>query len=83
MRIKSKTTFIHDGSVVTPGHEVDVPESIGMYLIDLGLAEQVSGGKGVKEEITVDTSDIQAKAAEAAKALKAPTKEPKKRTQAK
>ena len=70
MRIKALTAFMHDSVFIATGTEVDVPESVGIYLIDQKAAEKISGGKGVKEEITPDPTKVTEQATKAVDTLK-------------
>lgn len=71
MRIKALTSFMHDSVFIASGTEVDVPESVGIYLIDQKAAQKVTGGKGVQDEITPDPLKVSEQAAKAVETLKA------------
>lgn len=70
MRIKAKTTFIHESVVVHLGDEVDVPEHVGIYLVANDAAVKIEGGKGVKDEITPDAVKVTEQAVKAVETLK-------------
>lgn len=74
MRVKAKTTFITESKVVHAGQEVDVPESVGIYLLAQDAVIKVDGGKGVQADLTPDTAKVTEQAAKAVETLKTKTK---------
>lgn len=51
MRIKAiKASFMIGSTLVLANQEVDAPEKDALYLISIGVAEEISGGKGASNK---------------------------------
>lgn len=82
MRIKAvNTSFIVGTALVLSGQEVDAPKDEALYLISIGAAEEVQGGKGVTLTVEVDVKapeEVKAQVEDAVQKMTAPKRKQKK-----
>ena len=88
MRVKVLKSFIHNGTFLASGKEVDIPKELGVYLLSVNAVKELSDGRGahVKEVPDTVVAAIPDKVADAVKTLKPRTKpkqEPKTREEPK
>lgn len=76
MRVQVLKSFIHNGTFLAPGKEVDIPKELGVYLLSINAVKELSDGRGahVKEVPDTVVAAIPDKVADAVKTLKPRTK---------
>lgn len=76
MRVQVLKSFIHNGTFLAPGKEVDIPKELGVYLLSINAVKELSDGRGVHVKEVPDTvvAAIPDKVADAIKTLKPRTK---------
>ena len=76
MRVQVLKSFIHNGTFLAPGKEVDIPKELGVYLLSINAVKELSDGRGahVKEVPDTVVAAIPDKVADAVKTLKPRTR---------